>query len=138
MCASARLFQCSRCAAQTFICSFCDRGNQYCSEACSQLARRESLRRANRKYAKTRKGKHNNAERQRRYRQRHTQKVTDRGSLPERPPVSLPVLVKTPVLNGFLPVIARSLSRICHFCFARISEFVRHDFLHRSYRHPRW
>lgn len=138
MCASARLFQCARCCAQTFICRLCDCGHQYCSESCSGQARRDSLRRANRKYAQTRKGKHNNAERQRRYRQRKNQKVTDQGSQPAPLSVSLPLLVNTPVRKSFLPVVARSLSQFCHFCLAGISRFLRNDFLHRSYRHPRW
>ena len=138
MCASARLFQCARCCAQTFICSLCDRGNRYCSKSCSGHARRESLRRANRKYAYTRKGKHTNAERQRRYRQRKTQKVTDQGSKPTPSPVSLPLLVNTPVLKVFSSVVAQSLNRVCHFCFACISPFIRNDFFHRSYRHQRW
>ena len=138
MCASSRLFQCARCSAQTFICSYCDRGNQYCSKTCSDQARRDSLRRANRKYAKTRKGKHKNAERQRRHRRNKTEKVTDQGSTPTSPAVSLPLLVNTPVLKAFWPVFAQSLSRICHFCFAAIGDFVRNDFLHRAYRHQRW
>jgi hypothetical protein len=137
MCASARLFQCARCSAQTFICRLCDRGNRYCSAACSEQARRASHNRANRKYARTRKGRHNNAERQRRYRQRQRKKVTDQGSPPKAALVSFPLLVNTPVLSAFLPVVAQSLSRICHFCFVRISDFVRNDFLHRSTRHRR-
>ena len=138
MCASARLFQCALCYTQTLICSLCDRGHQYCSASCSGKARRESLRRANRKYAQSRHGKHHNAERQRRYRLRKIRKVTDQGSKPTPPPVSLPLLVSTPGLKGFAPVVARSLSQVCHFCLARISRFLRNDFLHRSYRHQRW
>jgi hypothetical protein len=46
-------------------------------------------------------------------------------------------LVNTPVLRAFLPVMAQPLSRICHFCFASITDFVRNDFLHRSSRHRR-
>jgi hypothetical protein len=137
MCASARLFQCYRCFAQTFICRLCDRGNRYCSSACSKQARRDSHNRANRKYAQTRKGKHNNAERQRRYRERQRQKVTDQGSPPEAALVSRPLLVNTPVLRAFLPVVAQPLSRICHFCSAGISDFVRSDFLQHSSRHRR-
>ena len=135
---STRLFQCTLCHCQTLICSHCDHGNQYCSPDCSRKARRKSLRRANQKYSRTRKGRHNNAERQRRFRQRKTEKVTDQGSGPTVVPVLLPLLVKTPVLNTLFPVIARSLSRICHFCLARISDFIRNDFLHRQTIHRRW
>ena len=46
-----------------------------------------------------------------------TEKVTDQGSGPAVVPVLLPLLVKTPVLNTLFPVIARSLSRICHFAW---------------------
>ena len=137
MCASARLFQCALCYTQTLICSLCDRGHQYCSASCSGKARRESLRRANRKYAQSRNGKHHNAERQRRYRLRKIRKVTDQGSKPTPPPVSLPLLMNTPGLNVFAPVVARPLSRFWQFCLAGISRFLRNDFLHRSYRHQR-
>ena len=138
MCTTARLFQCARCFCQTLICSLCDRGNQYCSKACSYQARHDSHKRANRKYAQTRKGKHHNAKRQQRYRQRQTQKVTDQGSAPKAALVSLSGLVNKPVLRPCLPVVAQSLSRVCHFCSTRISELIRNDFLYRSIKHRRW
>ncbi len=135
MCTTARLFQCARCFCQTLICRFCDRGNQYCSAACSSKARRDSHKRANRKYAQTRKGKHQNADRQRRYRQRQTQKVTDQGSTPKATLVSLPLLVSRPVLRPYLPDVAQSLNRVCHFCLTNISPLIRNGFLYRSTRH---
>ena len=42
----ARLFLCARCQRQVRICSYCDRGNQYCGPACARAARNESLRSA--------------------------------------------------------------------------------------------
>jgi len=32
---------CARCRAQVLLCSRCDRGQRYCSQACSFAARRE-------------------------------------------------------------------------------------------------
>ena len=63
----ARLFLCARCRRQVLICSRCDRGQQYCGAGCSDLARRESLRAAGRRYQQSRRGRHCHAERQRRY-----------------------------------------------------------------------
>jgi anti-sigma factor RsiW len=44
MARSARLFLCARCRDQVLLCSHCDRGQVYCSRACS-FARRGELRR---------------------------------------------------------------------------------------------
>ena len=71
----ARRIRCSRCRRQVFICSRCDRGQQYCGARCSGLARRESLRAAGRRYQQSQRGRHCHAERQRRY--RHRCRVTD-------------------------------------------------------------
>ncbi len=132
MCTTARLFQCTLCARQTFVCSHCDRGHQYCSADCSDQARRDSLKRANQKYNLSRQGQHNNALRQRRYRQRHQQKVTDQGSPLRVTPVSLPLSVIPLVFALLMPEIAAIRYRICHFCHRQISAFVRNDFLHRQ------
>lgn len=128
MCQSARLFQCALCHRQTLICSHCDRCHRYCSPACSAKARRKSLQRANRKYACSRKGRFNNAQRQ---------KVTDQGSPPIPRPVSLRPWVSTLVLHAFFPAVTRSLSRLCPFCFRQISPFVRSRFLHQQTKHRR-
>lgn len=79
MITSARLFYCGRCRTQTVVCSACDRGQIYCSGTCAQEARKESLRRAGRRYAQTRKGQFNAAKRQRDARRRRKEKVTHQG-----------------------------------------------------------
>lgn len=70
-----RLYHCCRCTVQVCICVECDYGNLYCAGDCSELARRESMRRAGARYQKTLRGARCHAERQRRYRERCT-KVT--------------------------------------------------------------
>ena len=65
-----RLYHCRRCAVQISICTRCDHGNVYCRGECTQLARRESLRRAGARYQRTFRGASRHAARQRRYRER--------------------------------------------------------------------
>ena len=78
---SARLFNCARCHCQVIICRRCDRGQVYCAEGCADLARITSRRRAGKRYSTTRRGRHNNAERQRRFRVRQQDKVPTVGAL---------------------------------------------------------
>ncbi len=78
--ASSRLYFCSRCHTQVIICSRCDRGQRYCPGECRHEARSESGKRATKKYQSTRTGRFNNAARQQRFRERHSQKVTHQGS----------------------------------------------------------
>ena len=77
---SARMFQCARCHCQVIVCRHCDRGNVYCANGCADLARSASLRRAAKRYRSTRRGRHSNADRQRRFRARQREKVTHQGS----------------------------------------------------------
>src|SRR5471030_892520 len=42
--------RCGRCCNQFVICRSCDRGHRYCSAPCASAARRESVRRAQRRY----------------------------------------------------------------------------------------
>jgi len=74
-----RLFSCARCRKQVLICRFCDRGNIYCSVACSRRSRQESVRRASRRYQRNPFGARNHARRQQAYRDRQ-KKVTHQGS----------------------------------------------------------
>ncbi len=67
---SYRLFNCVWCHQQVAICSWCDRGQRYCSPHCRQALRRRSLREAARRYQKTPPGARNNAARQKRWRMR--------------------------------------------------------------------
>ena len=53
---AARLFLCARCRDQVLLCSNCDRGQQYCSRACSGVSRRERRREAAKRYQSSRVG----------------------------------------------------------------------------------
>jgi len=66
----ARLFVCARCHAQVLVCSRCDRGQRYCTRACSRAARMDSQRDAARRYQRSRAGRLAHAARSRRWRQR--------------------------------------------------------------------
>ena len=60
---SARLFLCARCRDQVLLCSQCDRGQQYCSRACSSTSRRERRREAAQRYQSSRRGRRRHAAR---------------------------------------------------------------------------
>ena len=70
----------AKCCQVFFLCRDCDRGDRYCSQDCSEQARRESLRAAGRQYEKTFAGLRQNAARQARFRKRAREKVTHQGS----------------------------------------------------------
>lgn len=53
----ARLFLCARCFVQVRLCSHCDRGQRYCTPACSSLARNTAQREAARRYQRSRGGR---------------------------------------------------------------------------------
>ena len=76
---SYRLFSCARCHQPVRICAYCDRGNIYCGDGCSELRRRGSLRRAGQRYQGTRRGRHLHAARQARYRERQASKSLGAG-----------------------------------------------------------
>jgi hypothetical protein len=54
---AARLFLCARCRDQVLLCSHCDRGQQYCSRACSSLSRLERRRETAERYQSSRSGR---------------------------------------------------------------------------------
>jgi hypothetical protein len=98
---SARLFLCARCRDQVLLCSHCDRGQQYCSRACSSLSRRERRRQTAERYQNSRDGRLKHAARSARWRQRrrslrqvnagmHIDKVTHQGCLDALCDASLP------------------------------------------------
>lgn len=76
-----RRFRCALCGVLALVCRFCDRGQIYCAHQCSQIARRESLRRASVRHQASKEGRRNHAARQTRYREsrRKLQKVTHQG-----------------------------------------------------------
>ena len=67
---------CQHCGKQVWICRRCDQGKRrrYCSEACSRQARRDSIRRAGRRFRRTKAGRMGNARRQRCHYQRKKRK----------------------------------------------------------------
>jgi hypothetical protein len=79
---SYRLYNCACCAEQVRICRGCDRGNRYCAGVCAALRRRESLRRAGKRYQRSYRGACAHAARQRAWRERQAQEVTHHGCLP--------------------------------------------------------
>lgn len=128
---SSRLYHCCRCNAQVIICTRCDRGQRYCAGECRHEARSESRKRAAKKYQSSRAGRFNNADRQRRFRERKKQKVTHQGSI-QKP---LHDLLKT-CLTETKKTQTLSLSGFtlrCHHCGCVCEPFLRQDF-HRSRR----
>jgi hypothetical protein len=127
--AVGRFFLCGRCRTQVLICSDCDRGQSYCSGACSKLVRLASIREAGRRYQSSRRGRFAHALRMRRYRAQR-KKVTHQGSLP--PPADALLAVDSAATTTTAsPVCTSSIIPAwhCHFCRCRCSEFVRRDFL---------
>jgi hypothetical protein len=61
----ARLCVSRACSALFFICSHCDRGQRYCSTACSSDARRRQHRAANQRYQSSPEGRLDHRDRQR-------------------------------------------------------------------------
>jgi hypothetical protein len=134
---SARLFHCARCHCQVILCRACDRGNVYCGKGCAQAARRTSLRRAGVRYRRTRRGRLNNAARQRRYRARQ-QKVTHHRSTPRAAPAVLPDNTAYPGHPMFYTRPDDPTAIYCQHCGGEVDPFLRRDYLkttaHRT--HP--
>ena len=127
---SSRLYHCCRCHAQVIICRRCDRGQRYCTQGCSQSARKDSLKRANKKYQASRKGRFNNAARQQRFRQHQQQKVTQQCSL-QIPPHAV-LLDKPNGSNKRKNRIVNDTSLHCDHCGVLCGPFLRSDYLKNS------
>ena len=130
-----RLYNCERCGIQVRICQRCDHGNVYCAGECAGIRRRESLKRAQRRYQRSRRGAWRHAARQRRWRERQRQKrykVTHHGS-----PVAVtqcivaisPVMQSQPADATPCEPAPRPKSRpphdTCAFCGAALPEWSR-------------
>ena len=129
---SPRLYYCLRCTVQVVICSHCDRGQIYCSSDCSNAARLQSVRAAERRYQDSSRGKMNHALRQRRYRARLKEKVTDQGSsLLSRNALLTSVENETEIEDAD----HRELSLSCCCCCQNpVSSWFRYGFLRRAER----
>jgi hypothetical protein len=135
-----RRFHCCRCQRAVYICSHCDRGHQYCSEACRQGARRDSVRAAGARYQRTRRGRANHARRQDEYRRRRAagEKVTHHRC--QAVPASGSVVScaqETPAqASSRLPGTGARTALRCFVCLHACEPYVRSDFL-RCRRPPK-
>ena len=136
---SLRRFLCARCRAVAFICASCDRGQIYCPGDCARAARQSSRREANRRYARTAKGRLKSAARSQRYRDRRF--VTDHGSLPDCSRVVLDASTTNAVAetsSNELPPTTELKSNAaignklrCSFCGCWSEPWIRHAPLRR-------
>ena len=136
---SLRRFLCARCRAVAFICASCDRGQLYCPGECARAARQSSRREANRRYARTAKGRLKGAARSQRYRDRRS--VTDQGSLSDCSRVVLDASTTNAVAetsSNELPPITKLKSGAaigngvrCSFCGRWSQPWIRHAPLRR-------
>lgn len=123
---SSRLYYCTLCHAQAVICSSCDRGQIYCNDTCSKTARLKSCREAEKRYQLTPGGRHKHAARQKCYRMRQKEKVTDHSS-------------STPAHNGLLDSVKNKTKEVdvgqdsrvtrCCICKKPVSSWLRSGFL---------
>ena len=121
---SCRMFLCSRCRSQVFVCRQCDRGHIYCIGTCAQEARRDNQRKARRRYQATPRGRAMHATRSRRYRARG-RCVTDHGPAKEQKAGSFLESEVGEALSK--PSSSRKLPPqwLCHHCRRSASAFVR-------------
>lgn len=152
---SYRLFLCGRCQGQVKICTYCDRGNRYCSRRCSSEANQALRYEAGRRYQKTERGRANHAARQQRYLIR---KMTHPGSSNPRAPSSSSSAAKKKATVAPVPrsgpkddenVHPQSdapgpdanppphTTEGCHFCGKRLSAFARRGFVRFPARRTR-
>ena len=145
---SVRRFLCALCRTEVFICTACDRNQQYCAGDCARAARRHKQREANHRYQRTFNGQLKGAERAQRYResQRKRKRVTDHSSLSDSPRGVLDASATNAVAetssDGLSSPIASSDSGVaiddavqCSFCGSWCPPWVRHGPLRR--RSPR-
>lgn len=122
---TARIFNCIYCQRQTIICTYCDRGNIYCGPICAKQSRAKNHRISNRVYQKTFRGKQKHAIRQRNYRLRQKQKVTDQGSaLTSQDDLLLETKNKNKCSSKKII--------FCDFCHTRVPDFFRTGYLDHS------
>jgi hypothetical protein len=149
---AARLFLCARCRDQVLLCSHCDRGQQYCSRACSGMSRRERRREAAQRYQSSRRGQLKHAARTASWRDRRRSlrrdsakslidKVTHQGCPDETADASLlacdtPRAGETPKVadsaNDTVPALAGTVAfavLVCRRCAHRLLPHVRQGFL---------
>lgn len=80
VCFLQRICAAQSCRALFEICSCCDRGHRYCSEPCRDRGLRQARREANRRHQQSPEGRLDHRDRQRTYRRRRRESVTDNSS----------------------------------------------------------
>ena len=78
-----------------YICRSCDRGQRYCSEACQERSRGRQRRQSNRLHQSSPEGRLDHRDRQRLYRQRLRESVTDQGSEENSSSVTVSIVVSS-------------------------------------------
>lgn len=138
---STRRYFCAGCRKEVFICTSCDRGQQYCASGCARAARCQSREEAKRRYESSHRGRLKHAERSQRYRDRR-KRVTDHGSLfaaehdvlsASAANVVVPSLANEPATPA-AEQISDERRMQCHFCHCWCSSWVRHAPLRRRSR----
>jgi hypothetical protein len=135
-----RRIVCDLCRRVVYLCSWCDRGQRYCSENCSGEARQRSLRAAGRRYQRTRRGRRCHARRQAEYRLRRrsgSEKVTHQGCPVEKgsgrvrtcEPTRSTLAPASAFSRSPLPAPFLTAELLCFVCGAACEAFVREDFL---------
>jgi hypothetical protein len=150
----ARLFVCALCRAQVLLCSRCDRGQRYCTRACSRAARQAAQREAARRYQASRAGRIAHAARSLRWRQRRrecelaagvaavvdavaTEFVTHQGC--PLPAADAPLAAPEPAeecASGVGEASAAPIPAQCRRCATALAPWVRQGFLRHGMR--RW
>jgi len=124
-----RLYYCVLCHAQAVICSYCDRGQIYCSKECAIAARAQSCREAEKRYQLSFKGKVKHALRQKRYRMRQKEKVTDHSSNVLVQDGLLETVKNKPVETAMSKDFG---NKQCCFCKKPVLQWFRSGFLRYS------
>ena len=126
-----RFYSCVLCHAQVVICTYCDRGQIYCTKNCSKQARLKSCREANARYQQTPKGRRLHAARQKLYRLRQIKKVTDHGS---KSSAEYGLLEKVKNKTGNTDLRHISALKKCCYCQNHVLPYFRMDFLRHDSR----
>jgi len=133
---AVRLFQCARCLLQVTICTHCDRGNIYCSKACSIPARKVSHCAASKRYQRTSRGKQNHARCQQRYRAKRLDKMkAENKKVIDQSSPSSPHELSSPPMNE-AGVASQETQMRCDFCGRPGNVYARWHFLN-YYRRSR-
>ena len=139
---AARLLMCARCGLQVLLCLGCDRGQRYCSQACSAASRRESQRAAARRYQRSDAGRSAHAARSRRWRlarvaeQAHDPRVTHQGGCTEPTSTDAATSIQT-IQSAELPTSRGWPDFRCVHCHSSLAPWVRQGLSRRARQRPR-